>query len=380
MAEWNPILPSRSHQTLARERRRLSVAAAPCWLGWGNDGVRRRNNGQRHASSATRAAARGDAFEAAQAASHQREVAGARSRPLSVAGERFVVFDRPTPELDTEGCCSIELKLERYSTTPVKPIDDAGGSMGAGSDGFPSYTPPPGLAAPFPQSPYPSYTQPFDLDPPYYQTYTQPSSFDQGPNNQFNPARISPKNKRMGKAVKGVYRRWENYTHAEDIALCSAYLNVSKDLIVGVNQTIEPYWERIQQYFVHHGQEKWERSTNSLQKRYGTIQRDTFRFCSFKAQIDRKNQSGKSEDDRGLVIAAMYISNMWQRKDITTTLGTVKGKTLPSLDGTKYADDRRRHGGLQTEADLATKGVDPALRLCYGKGELYPKGHLLLLI
>ncbi|OEL37810.1 hypothetical protein BAE44_0001172, partial [Dichanthelium oligosanthes] len=46
--------------------------------------------------------------------------------------------------------------------------------------------------------------------------------------------------------------------------LCSAYLNVSKDPIVGVNQTMELYWDRIQHYFVHHRQGKWERSTDSL--------------------------------------------------------------------------------------------------------------------
>ncbi|PVH31871.1 hypothetical protein PAHAL_9G250900 [Panicum hallii] len=55
----------------------------------------------------------------------------------------------------------------------------------------------------------------------------------------------------------------------------------------------------------------------------------------------------------GLIMAAMYIANMSQCKDFTTSLGTVKGTTLPSVDGIRFADDRKRQSGQQTVGDLA---------------------------
>ncbi|KAG2549079.1 hypothetical protein PVAP13_9KG294600 [Panicum virgatum] len=51
-------------------------------------------------------------------------------------------------------------------------------------------------------------------------------------------------------------------------------------------------------------------------------------------------------------MAAMYIANTSQCKDFTT-LGTVKGMTLPSVGGIRFANERRRQGGQQTVRDLA---------------------------
>jgi hypothetical protein len=52
-------------------------------------------------------------------------------------------------------------------------------------------------------------------------------------------------------------------------------------------------------------------------------------------------------------MAAMYIANMSPCKDFTTSLGTVKGTTLPTVDGIRFADDRKRQSGQQTVGDLA---------------------------
>jgi hypothetical protein len=40
------------------------------------------------------------------------------------------------------------------------------------------------------------------------------------------------------------------------------------------------------------------RSQSSLQHRWVDIQKDTSRFCGFYTKIERKRQSGKSEDDK----------------------------------------------------------------------------------
>jgi hypothetical protein len=41
----------------------------------------------------------------------------------------------------------------------------------------------------------------------------------------------------------------KNFTLTEYETLCSAYLNVSKDPIVGVNQSMQSYWVRITDYY-----------------------------------------------------------------------------------------------------------------------------------
>jgi hypothetical protein len=73
---------------------------------------------------------------------------------------------------------------------------------------------------------------------------------------------------------------------------------VSKDPIVRVNQSMQSYWARITDYYIKNGKNLIERIQNSLQHRWFNIQEDTTRFCSFHAEIERKKQSGNSEDDK----------------------------------------------------------------------------------
>jgi hypothetical protein len=88
--------------------------------------------------------------------------------------------------------------------------------------------------------------------------------------------------------------------------LCSAYLNVSKDPIVGVNQKMESYWIRITKFYNENKKTENARSLLSLQHRWADIQKDSARFCDIYAEIERKNQSGKSEDDKVHFLTTTY--------------------------------------------------------------------------
>jgi hypothetical protein len=90
----------------------------------------------------------------------------------------------------------------------------------------------------------------------------------------------------------------KNFTTIEDEGLCSAYLNVSKDPIVGVNQPLGAYWDMIKSYIDENNKTTHSRSKSSLAHRWGDIQKDTSRFCECFVEIKRKQQSGKSEDDK----------------------------------------------------------------------------------
>jgi hypothetical protein len=61
---------------------------------------------------------------------------------------------------------------------------------------------------------------------------------------------------------------------------------------------MQSYWARITDYYNDNRKNEIERTQKSLQLRWSDIQKDTTRFCSFHAEIEKKKHSGKSEDDK----------------------------------------------------------------------------------
>ncbi|XP_025801574.1 glutathione S-transferase T3-like [Panicum hallii] len=105
---------------------------------------------------------------------------------------------------------------------------------------------------------------------------------------------------------KNVARRGFAFTKEEDAVLCSAYLNISKDAIVGVNQNMGAYWKRIYDYYSEHKPNGSIRSQIGLQKRWGAIQKAVSTFSACKSKVDRRNESGKNEYDRIEDAVKMY--------------------------------------------------------------------------
>ncbi|KAJ1255011.1 hypothetical protein BS78_K298900, partial [Paspalum vaginatum] len=100
--------------------------------------------------------------------------------------------------------------------------------------------------------------------------------------------------------------RTRNYIVQEDLCLCSAFLNVSKDPIVGTNQSSEGYWERIHQYYHAHRTFVSDRNPGSLVHRWTTIREAVQKFCGYKALQDRLDKSGHTEEDRIQAAIKMY--------------------------------------------------------------------------
>jgi hypothetical protein len=125
---------------------------------------------------------------------------------------------------------------------------------------------------------------------------------------------------------KKVSRSGSGFTKEEDKVLCSAFLNVSKDPItdfsscwlasfmyyavsckdtyfnsfvfVGVNQTQGGYYKRLHAYYNTYKPEESNQSQIAIQYRWGAIHKAVNKFCGFKSTIDRRNESGKNEQDR----------------------------------------------------------------------------------
>ena len=100
-------------------------------------------------------------------------------------------------------------------------------------------------------------------------------------------------------ATKGAPKRTKNFTHLEDEAMCAAYLNVSKDPIVGVNQPLQAYWDRMEAYIYTTLKitKDEARSRSSYQHCWGDIQKETSRFCGYYVEVERKKRSGTNDDN-----------------------------------------------------------------------------------
>ena len=125
---------------------------------------------------------------------------------------------------------------------------------------------------------------------------------------QFFPTpeeELPPSNtgKKQGKQKK-VAHRGTAFTKEEDSVICSAFLQISKDPIAGVNQCTGAYYKRIYDFFCENKPERSARSQVAIQKRWATIQRAVSKFSAFKSKVDRRNESGKNEQDR---VSTLFI-------------------------------------------------------------------------
>ncbi|KAF0927114.1 hypothetical protein E2562_029871 [Oryza meyeriana var. granulata] len=125
----------------------------------------------------------------------------------------------------------------------------------------------------------------------------QPSQGFSIDNNHGSQDPPSLKSQRAAKK-KNVSRRGTAFTKEEDLVVCSAFLNISKDPISGVNQTSGGYYKRMHDYFNEHKPEGSNRSQIAIQHRWALIQKAMNKFCGHKEAIDRLNESGKNEQDR----------------------------------------------------------------------------------
>ncbi|KAF2924883.1 hypothetical protein DAI22_06g011100 [Oryza sativa Japonica Group] len=105
--------------------------------------------------------------------------------------------------------------------------------------------------------------------PPINEQPSQGFSIDNNIGSEDPP---SLKSQRAAKKKK-VSRRGTAFTKEEDMVVCSAFLNISKDAITGVNQTSGGYYKRMHDYFNEHKPEGSNRSQIAIQHRWALIQK-----------------------------------------------------------------------------------------------------------
>lgn len=118
------------------------------------------------------------------------------------------------------------------------------------------------------------------------------------PNSQETSKETHSPLPRVGSKQKKVSRRGGGFAKEEDRVICSAFLNVSKDPITGVNQPSGGYYKRIFEYFDARKPTGSNRSQIAIEHRWRGIQKAINRFAGCKSLVDRRNESGKTERDR----------------------------------------------------------------------------------
>ncbi|GAY49687.1 NAM-associated domain-containing protein [Citrus sinensis] len=93
--------------------------------------------------------------------------------------------------------------------------------------------------------------------------------------------------------------RSTSYTHEEDIHLCHIYLDISQNPIVGINQSRDAFWSRVE---IEYNNSKLEFTTQvrpriSLQKQMQSILAAIGKLRGCVQQIENQNPSGASEQD-----------------------------------------------------------------------------------
>lgn len=92
--------------------------------------------------------------------------------------------------------------------------------------------------------------------------------------------------------------RSQSYSVEEDIQLCHVYLDISQNPIVGINQSKDQFWSRVEMAFQSDARFQTPfRPGNSLRKRMQVINTAVSKLRGCVRQIERMNPSGASNED-----------------------------------------------------------------------------------
>ncbi|KAF8090816.1 hypothetical protein N665_0466s0020 [Sinapis alba] len=94
-----------------------------------------------------------------------------------------------------------------------------------------------------------------------------------------------------------VRRKW---TPADDAVLISAWLNTSKDAIIGNDQKSGTFWQRVADYYAaspHGGENGEKREHLHCKKRWQRINEQVNKFCGAFSAAERQIASGENDSD-----------------------------------------------------------------------------------
>jgi hypothetical protein len=93
--------------------------------------------------------------------------------------------------------------------------------------------------------------------------------------------------------------RGRNFSSAEDVKLCKAWIEVSQNSITGTDQRMETFWGKISDIFNSgkSADDEDYRTPASLQSRWTTLQATVSKFCGTYQAVTNEQHSGWSPED-----------------------------------------------------------------------------------
>ena len=101
--------------------------------------------------------------------------------------------------------------------------------------------------------------------------------------------------------------RGSSYTIQEDLHLVKSWLNVSMDPVVGTNQSMGAFWQRIESIFHEHKDFPSTQNKKFLQGRWTFVNGMVQRFCGHYAKALRNRRSEMTEADTVSIIICKCV-------------------------------------------------------------------------
>ncbi|XP_013663740.1 glutathione S-transferase T3-like [Brassica napus] len=197
--------------------------------------------------------------------------------------------------------------------------------------------------------------------------YTQSSSYfpfhsnvhlgeSENPPFSSHPSEDTPVGTPVGTPVDRVARR--KWTPTDDEVLISAWLNTSKDAVVGNQQKSLTFWQRVAEYYTTspHGVGDGEKREHlHCKKRWARINDHVNKFCGAYATAERQISSGESDTDKWLSLNTPKGSSKRKNGETPSETSTNENgdhETRP--EGIKAAKSKRNTGQGKSVAEYTT--------------------------
>ncbi|XP_056860223.1 glutathione S-transferase T2-like [Raphanus sativus] len=168
-------------------------------------------------------------------------------------------------------------------------------------------------------------------------------------------------------------RERKKWTPADDEVLISAWLNTSKDAIVGNDQKSGTFWNRVQEYYAsspHVIAGGLKTKHNHCKQRWHKLNDWTNKFCGVFAAAERRMTSGQSENDVLKLAHKIYYELHNQKLNLPKTTSSSKRKTCEPVSqnsSTNFGDVG--DVGEVPYVEMRPEGVKAAKARRAGKGK-----------